>query len=210
LGVPDAADLPAMGAFLAAGGMACSVYGAQFLLEALFASGQADAAHALLTATGLSSWLHMMDDLDATITMEAWDPSIKSNTTFSHAWGTAPANVVMRQILGVRVTAPGAASLLIRPEPGPLTWMTGTVPTIRGPVSVSVDRRSGLRAVVGLPPNTTARIVLDTAALGIDAGSLRIASPGRRGAASTIGGGLVAVNDVQPGTTTITGSLTPG
>jgi alpha-L-rhamnosidase len=210
LGVPDAAHLPAMGAFLAAAGMVCSVYGAQFLLEALFASGQADAAHALLTATGLSSWLHMMDDLDATITMEAWDPSIKSNTTFSHAWGTAPANVVMREILGVQVTAPGAAALLIRPRPGPLTWMNGTVPTIRGPVRVSVDRREGLRVTVGLPANTTARVVLDTAALGAAPGSLRIASPGRRGpgapGAVSAEGGLVTVSGVWPGTTVITGA----
>jgi alpha-L-rhamnosidase len=207
LGVPDAADLPALGAFLAAGGMACSVYAAQFLLEALFAAGQPDAAHALLTATGLSSWLHMMDDLDATITMEAWDPSIKPNTTFSHAWGTAPANVVMRQVLGVQVTAPGAASLLIRPQPGPLTWMTGTVPTIRGPVRVRLDRRGHLTATVVLPPNTTAEIVLDTTALGVDAGSLRVASPGTRGPAVSAAGGLVTLNGVHPGTTTVTGNL---
>jgi alpha-L-rhamnosidase len=207
LGVPNAADLPALGEFLAAGGMACSVYAAQFLLDALFEAGQAGAAHALLTATGLSSWLHMMDDLDATITMEAWDPSIKPNTTFSHGWGSAPANVVMRQILGVQVAAPGAASLRIRPQPGPLTWMSGTVPTIRGPVRVSVDRRRRLTATVSLPPNTTADIVLDTAALGVRAGSLRIASPGHRGAVVTAGPGLVTVSGVRPGATTITGVL---
>ncbi len=85
LGVAENADLPPLGGFLASGGMACSVYAAQFLLDALFAAEQADAAHALLTAAGLSSWLHMMDDLHATITMEAWDPSIKPNTAFSHS-----------------------------------------------------------------------------------------------------------------------------
>lgn len=205
LGVPDAADLPALGQFLAASGMACSVYAAQFLLEALFASGQADAAHALLTATGLSSWLHMMDDLHATITMEAWDPSIKPNTTFSHAWGTAPANIVPRQILGVQVTAPGAAELTVRPQPGPLTWMTGTVPTIRGPVRVSVDRRAGLRAVVTLPPNTTGRIEIDTAAFGVAAGSLRVTSDAQPKPAVSTDGATATVTGALPGATTITG-----
>src|SRR5207237_3129731 len=137
------AALAALGGFLAAGGMRTSVYGSQFLLDALFATGQVDAAHALLTATDLTSWLHMLDDLHASIVMEAWDPSVKPNTTFSHAWGSAPANVVARQILGVQVTEPGAAGLLIRPRPGPLTWLRGTVPTIRGPVSVPLDRRDG-------------------------------------------------------------------
>lgn len=206
LGVPDDADLPALGQFLAGAGMACSVYAAQFLLEALFAAGQADAAHALLTGTGLSSWLHMMDDLRATITMEAWDPSIKPNTTFSHAWGSAPASVVPREVLGVQVTAPGAAELLVRPRPGPLTWMRGTVPTIRGPVQVSVDRRDGLRVVVGLPPNTTGQIVIDTAALGVDARSVRVSSLAGSVAAITADGALVTVAGACPGATVITGS----
>ncbi|HEX6519629.1 MAG TPA: family 78 glycoside hydrolase catalytic domain [Streptosporangiaceae bacterium] len=228
LGVAENTDLPALGGFLASGGaaaggpgksgraaggpgkssMACAVYAAQFLLDALFAAGQADAAHALLTSAGLSSWLHMMDDLHATITMEAWDPSIKPNTTFSHAWATAPANVVARHILGVQVTSPGAAELLVRPMPGPLTWMSGTVPTIRGPVRVSVDRRHALRAVIDLPPNTTGRIELDTGALGVDPGSLRIqAGPARSKPAITHDGAVVTVSRVRPGPTTIIGSL---
>ena len=225
LGVAENADLPALGRFLASGGMACAVYAAQFLLDALFAAGQADAAHALLTSAGLSSWLHMMDDLHATITMEAWDPSIKPNTTFSHAWATAPANVVARQILGVQVTSPGAAELLVRPMPGPLTWMSGTVPTIRGPVRVSVDRRgrrprqiqhSGprqiqhgiLRAVVDLPPNTTGRIELDTGALAVDPGSLRVQAASVRSEPTiAYDGAVVTVSGVQPGRTTIIGGL---
>lgn len=203
LGVPDPADLPALGQFLAGGGMACSVYAAQFLLEALFAAGQADAAHALLTATGLSSWLHMMDDLDATITMEAWDPSLKSNTTFSHAWGTAPASIVPRYILGVQLTAPGAAELLVRPQPGPLRWMRGTVPTIRGPVQVSVDRRGGMETVVGLPPNTTGQIVIDTAAFGV--GAVQVSAPPGPKPAVTRSGTLITIAPVRPGSTVITG-----
>ena len=201
LGVAPDADLPAFGAFLAGGGMLCSVYAAQFLLDSLFAAGQPDAAHALLTGTGVSSWLHMLDGLNATIAMEAWDPSIKPNTTFSHAWGTAPANVVARQVLGVQVTEPGAAGLRIRPQPGPLTWMNGTVPTIRGPVSVSMDRRNGLRLDVDLPPNTTGRIEVDTAALGVSAASLQVTAPG--GPQGQQSGGLFVVTRAQPGTTSI-------
>lgn len=205
LGVPQAADLPAMGAFLAGGGMACSVYAAQFLLDALFAAGQPDAAHALPTSTGLSSWLHMMDDLDATITMEAWDPSLKSNTTFSHAWGTAPANVIPRQVLGVQVTAPGAAQIRVSPQPGRLAWMHGTVPTIRGPVGVSVDRRAGLTAIVSLPPNVTATIVLDTAALGIDPRSLRADAPDSSRPPFRLDGAIATLDAVAPGQVIITG-----
>lgn len=158
--VPDAV-VRALGKTLADGGMKVSVYGAQFLLDALFATGQADAAIGLMTAKGLSSWLHMMDDLGATIVAEAWDPSLKPNMTFSHAWGSAPANAIPRHVLGVRITAPGAAEIEVRPRPGGLARISGRVPTIRGPVSVALDRERRYRLDVDVPPNTTARVVVE-------------------------------------------------
>jgi alpha-L-rhamnosidase len=103
----------------------------------------------------------MLDGLGATIVTEAWDPSLKSNMTFSHAWGSAPANVIPRQILGVKVTAPGAATLEIRPRPGRLAAVQGRVPTIRGAVEVSLDRASGYSLEVDVPANTTAFITVE-------------------------------------------------
>ncbi|GGQ30278.1 alpha-L-rhamnosidase [Actinomadura coerulea] len=158
--VPDSV-VRALGDTLADGGMKVSVYGAQFLLDALFATGRADAAMGLMTATGMSSWLHMLDDLGATIVAEAWDPSLKPNMTFSHAWGSAPANVIPRHVLGVRITAPGAAEVEVRPRPGGLTRVSGRVPTIRGPVSVALDRGERYRLDVDVPPGVSARVVVE-------------------------------------------------
>lgn len=157
LGLAPAHRHRELGEVLAAGGMRTSVYGAQFLLDALFAVGRAEEAHALMTARGPRSWLHLIDDLEATIVPEAWDPSLKPNMTWSHAWGTAPVNVIARWVLGVRVVAPGAARLEIAPQPGPLRWMEGTVPTIRGDVYVRCDREAG-ELEVRIPANTTARV----------------------------------------------------
>ncbi|WP_341854007.1 alpha-L-rhamnosidase C-terminal domain-containing protein [Brachybacterium sp. GPGPB12] len=134
-----------------------SVYGAQFLLDALFTLGRAEEAHALMTASGQRSWLHLIDDLAATIVPEAWDPSLKPNMTWSHAWGTAPVNAIARWVLGVQVVAPGAAHLEIAPRPGPLRWMEGTVPTIRGDVHVRCDREVG-ELEVRIPANCSARV----------------------------------------------------
>lgn len=149
-----------LGEALAAGGMRMSVYGAQFLLDALFTLGRADEAHALMTSRGQRGWLHLLDDLGASIVPEAWDPSLKPNMTYSHAWGTAPVNVIARHVLGVRAVAPGAARLEITPQPGPLAWMEGTVPTIRGDVRVRYDREEGALEV-RIPANTTARVRCD-------------------------------------------------
>ncbi|MEU5322751.1 alpha-L-rhamnosidase C-terminal domain-containing protein [Streptomyces sp. NPDC021056] len=142
---------------LAAGGIRVSVYGAQFLLDALFRLGRADAALALLTSTATNSWLHMLDTLKATIVTEAWDPALKSNMTLSHAWASAPANAIPRHVLGVRVSAPGAAEFLIRPRTGALTEVAGTVPSVRGPVKVAVHRSPDAHTTgVTVPPNSRA------------------------------------------------------
>ncbi|TDE88784.1 hydrolase [Occultella glacieicola] len=159
LGLAPADRLAGLGDLLCRGGMRMSVYGAQFLLEALCRASRSDQALALMSASGPNSWLHLIDDLAATIVPEAWDPSLKPNMTYSHAWGSAPVNVIARWILGVRPEAPGAARLVIEPRPGPLGRMSGTVPTIRGPVTVDYDRSRGHLRVT-TPPNTTARVIL--------------------------------------------------
>ena len=148
------------GKLLASQGMRMSVYGAQFLLDALFNAGEDRAAIELMTSREQFSWLHMMDDLHATIAMEAWDPAIKPNATFSHAWGTAPANVVPRHVVGMEAIEPGASQLRIAPKPGDLAWFKATLPTIRGAVNASYARPGPVLLEISLPPNVTAELSL--------------------------------------------------
>lgn len=203
LGVAEDSDVRRLGEWLASRGMRVSVYGAQFLLEALYRAGLGHVAHQLMTSREQFSWLHMMDDLGATIVMEAWDPSIKPNTTFSHAWGSAPANIVPRFVAGVRLLAPGAREVLVAPQPGPLEWLRAKVPTIRGPVEVALDRRDGFQLTVNLPPNVNGRIELDMAQLGIpDARTLHVRSAGRAPQRAVSDGRLV-ITQVEPGWTVV-------
>lgn len=159
-GITPAGLRASAGKLLASQGMRMSVYGAQFLLDALFNAGEERAAIALMTSREQFSWLHMMDDLHATIAMEAWDPAIKPNTTFSHAWGTAPANVIPRHVVGLEVVEPGASHLRIAPKPGDLTWFKATLPTIRGAVAVNYARQGPVLLDITLPPNVTAELSL--------------------------------------------------
>ena len=50
-------------------GMACSVYGSQFLMEALYEAGEDDFALTLLTSTSERSWAHMVYDVGTTIAL---------------------------------------------------------------------------------------------------------------------------------------------
>lgn len=151
--------IPVVAAYLKSRGMACSVYGAQYLLEALMAADLDREAVALMNASGTRSWRHMIDS-GSTMTWEAWDPLVKPNLTWNHAWGSAPANILSRYVLGVRPLEPGYARVLIAPQPGGLVWVKGKVPTIRGPVVVGCSNGKQLRLEVELPKGMGAEVLL--------------------------------------------------
>ncbi len=134
-------------------GMACSVYGAQFLMDALFGNGRAERAISLMTAPGDRSWRHMVEDVGTTMTLEAWDQKYKPNQDWNHAWGAAPANILPRKVLGVEPAAPGWSVVSINPQLGPLKWARGKVPTIKGPITIRCERVGDeVKVSYDLPP----------------------------------------------------------
>jgi alpha-L-rhamnosidase len=160
-GLVPIARQPAVVAFLTQKGMACSVYAAQFLVEGLFKAGAADQAIGLMANQGPRTWADMLAQ-GSTITMEAWSLATKANQDWNHAWGAAPANLIPRFVLGIEPLTAGSGLLRIHPQLGPLTHAEGTVPTIRGPVTVIVDHRAGEAETitVTIPGNTRAQIEL--------------------------------------------------
>ncbi len=124
-------------AFLERKGMACSVYFAQYLLEALCEAGRADVAVRLMSATGERSWVGMLN-FGSTISMEAWSPAAKPNLDLNHAWGAVPLNIIARYIVGVTPREPGFRTVSIRPQLGGLGHVKATVPTVAGAVHVDV------------------------------------------------------------------------
>ena len=139
-------------------GMACSVYGAQYLLEAMFGADKDDYAIQLMSAKTKHSWWHMME-LGSTITLESWDASSKQNLDWNHAWGSAPANIISRYVLGVRPLEPGYSKILIAPQPGALKWIRGKVPTPLGAVGVSWNSDTA-SLDIEVPPGATASVGL--------------------------------------------------
>jgi alpha-L-rhamnosidase len=159
--VPEFAKERVM-AYIKSKGMACSVYGAQFLLESLYAEGEADHALALLSSVSDRSWANMIYNVGSTITLEAWDNRYKPNQDWNHAWGAAPANLIPRFLMGVQPLKPGFEEILIKPQPGDLKWARLKTPTVRGPVTVMIDQEPGryFQLVVETPANTTSRMMV--------------------------------------------------
>ena len=155
-------------AFVVSKGMACSVYGAQYLLEALFKANRDRDALQLMTARHDRSWWHMIE-LGSTMTLEAWDAKYKPNLTWNHAWGAAPANIISRYVLGVRPLSPGYEKILIAPQPGTLRSARGKVPTARGPLTISFLKarkaKSNSRCPLALPHSSNGRATMPSKSL---------------------------------------------
>ena len=132
--VPET-QVPGVIAFLEKKGMACSVYFAQYLLDALCEYGRDDLAVKLMSAKGDRSWVGMID-FGSTISMEAWSLKEKPNLDLNHAWGAVPLNIIARYVLGVTPLEPGFKKISIRPRLGGLKHVKGIVPTIAGPVTI--------------------------------------------------------------------------
>ncbi len=154
--------------------MPCSVYGAQYLLEALFEGGEADHAIGLLKDNSTSydrHWWNMIAK-GSTIAMEAWGNNYKSNQDWNHAWGGAPANIIPRYVLGLKPLSAGFATAQIKPQLGTgdgvsgLTRVSGVVPTIRGPVEILADNSpTDFRLALNIPGNMLARVLIPTKGL---------------------------------------------
>lgn len=119
-------------------GMACSVYFSQYLLEALYMTGRDAAALRLLTADDRRSWIGMMKQ-GATITIEAWNSSVKPNLDWNHAWGAVPLNIISRFVLGVTPLEPGFARARIAPHAAGLGKVSARVPTMKGTICIAVE-----------------------------------------------------------------------
>ncbi len=139
--------------------MACSVYGSQFLLDALYNAYKDEYGLQLLASTNERSWYNMIR-MGSTITSEAWDNKYKPNQDWNHAWGATPANLIPRKIFGIEPIEAGSRKIRIKPQPGFLREASIVVPTIRGNIKVSfenVPQKSYLMKVT-IPANSEAEV----------------------------------------------------
>lgn len=145
--------------FVKSRGMACSVYGSQYLLEALYRAGADDHALGLMTTRGDRGWWNMIK-VGSTVTLEAWDWKYKNNLDWNHAWGAAPANIIPRYLMGIRPLQPGFEKVLVRPQPGGLKTASLKFPTVRGTVYAEFDNgdSGAFRLKVRIPHSVTARV----------------------------------------------------
>lgn len=160
LGLVDAKHKPGVMAFIRSKGMACSVYGSQFLLDGVYDAYDGEYGLSLLTSKTDRSWFNMIR-VGSTITLEAWDNKYKPNQDWNHAWGAAPANIISRKLMGIEPIMPGWASFSIKPQIGSLEHASIHVPTVKGKIKVAYTQKKDSFAMdVEIPANTLAQVHL--------------------------------------------------
>ena len=106
--------------------MACGVYAANYLLEALYNAGEGQYALDLMTSEIDRSWMNMIKT-GSTMTTEAWDVKYMPLLMgWSHAWSASPAHIIPRKLMGIE---PGNRDLEnnYKTSTGNLTWGTNEI-----------------------------------------------------------------------------------
>jgi hypothetical protein len=142
------------------------------LLAALHETGQSDAIVRLLTNPAADGPARTLAE-GGTFMWEQWTPGCtvagctgaqvnqSSSESMSHGWGAAGISDILRSLLGLEVTSPGAATVRIAPPADGLEHARGTVWTERGQVTIAWARTSrGMTLEVNIPVNVTATVVL--------------------------------------------------
>lgn len=148
----------------AGGPRGLSTFYGYYVLEALAAAGDAEAALGFISAY----WGGMLD-FGATTFWEDFDLAWTENAgridelvppgrkdlhgdfgaycyegfrhSLCHGWASGPTPWLSRHVLGVRIEEPGAAVVSVKPMLGNLKWAEGAVPTARGLVKVRHERQ---------------------------------------------------------------------
>ncbi len=155
-GVIEPENMASVAEFIKSRGMACSVYGAQYLFEALYLAGESQYALELMTNKSDRGWYNMIK-VGSTMTLEAWDIKYKNNLDWNHAWGAAPANLIPRHMWGIQPSAPGYKSAHIKPQLANLTHSQIAVPTLQGEIYALFNTSEGAKIYdIYIPANMSA------------------------------------------------------
>ena len=136
-----------------------SPYSEKYILEALFEMDRAE--HALSRMK--DRYRKMIDHPDYTTLWEGWGIGAEGygGGTYNHGWSGGPLTLLSKYVAGVAPTSPGYKTFRVAPQPGGLTVVEATVPSLLGPFTVSyriVDEQLDFHLTV--PPGTAGEVVL--------------------------------------------------
>jgi hypothetical protein len=124
-----------------------STYFRAYVNEALLRAGMGDRYVDML-----GPWRTMLN-----LHLTTWAEALSFDRSDCHAWGASPNYELFRTVLGVESAAPGFKRVRVAPHLNGLPEFSGTVPSPRGAISVSVNKAG--KAVIDLPPGMEGEFV---------------------------------------------------
>jgi hypothetical protein len=94
-------------------------------------------------------------------------------STVNHAWTGGPLTLLSKYVAGIAPTEPGYAAFQVLPQLGDLTEVSASVPSIKGTISVDIERGPPFTMNVVVPPDAPAVVGIPVAAV-TSLGSARI------------------------------------
>ena len=148
-----------------------SVYVTYFILKGLYNGNHGDYAEKLMTnqkvGTDVKTFASLLDDLNCTITPEAWGHKWKGNMTMSHPWGAAPGCSIVQGTFGIMPIDAGFDEFTIKFQPGEVASAEVTTPSVKGEIQASYANGTAddienlkMTASVTIPVNTKAKVSL--------------------------------------------------
>jgi len=83
--------------------------------------------------------------------------------SLAHGWSSGATAWLMEQVLGISPTESGFRRVTIRPDLIDLKWAKGSEPTPHGPITVALEKDSGLNLTLELPASVEADVLMPIA-----------------------------------------------
>lgn len=93
-----------------------------------------------------------------------------------HAWSASPNYDFLATLCGITPAAPGFKKVQIRPEPGELTSLSGSMPHPQGDITVSLERKGvqGISADIELPAGLTGTFLWNGKTVALKGGKQKV------------------------------------
>jgi alpha-L-rhamnosidase len=179
--------------------MSVGMVTAYWLIRALGEADQGEHLIDLYTNPQWDGWARNLAE-GATCTWESWDAGEGGVLSQSHGWGAIGLCGLQQYVLGVKPLAPQSEKIQVRPLDfrSKLVRASGHLPTERGDIQVSWERRAGrFWLMVSLPVNVQAKVYLPK----LD-GSDPTVRVDKEDVAGVVEGNYVAVDGIGSGTHT--------
>jgi alpha-L-rhamnosidase len=156
--VPPAARAKVLATILAPGTPNIGGYGGDAFYSGLLNAGGGD-----FVVRDLARYRPMLEENKAN-----WETFHLGRDEVNHAWTSYPGYLFLKYITGIQPTSGGFATFDVRPETGGLTFAEGTVPTVKGLITIRWEKsaKGQLSLSVDVPANTHASIYLPKLANG--------------------------------------------